>query len=34
MNREQRTLTLERMLQIAEVLGVRVDGQIAVGQQS
>ncbi len=27
-----RTITLERLLQIAEVLGVRVDGQIAVGR--
>ncbi len=27
-----RTITLERMLQIAEALGVRVDGQIAIGQ--
>ena len=27
-----RTITLERMLQIAEVLGVRVDGQIAIGR--
>lgn len=27
-----RTITLERMLQIAEALGVRVDGQIAVGR--
>lgn len=26
-----RTITLERMLQIAEVLGVRVEGQVAVG---
>ena len=27
-----RTITLERMLQIAEVLGVRVDGWVSVGQ--
>ena len=27
-----RTITLERMLQIAEALGVRVDGQIAIGR--
>lgn len=27
-----RTITLERMLQIAEVLGVRVDGKVAVGR--